>query len=215
MKDLAYAFTLCLATLGPTKAIPVFYLATRTADWRTMLALAAKSTLLATAIVLFVALSASETLLSWRVSIEAVQIAGGIVLALAAIKTLTSPSFTDVPACGSSPLSEPKQRNAWFGRPVLAPLAVPGIVPPVGIMVVLFFAATALGDVHQQTELALVLVAIMAMNFVAMLAARPIMRVVGLPVLQVTGWALSAVQAGLAVQAIIGALRALLSSPGG
>jgi hypothetical protein len=31
MKNLAYAFTLCLATLGPTKTIPVFYLATRTA----------------------------------------------------------------------------------------------------------------------------------------------------------------------------------------
>ncbi len=214
MKDLAYAFTLCLATLGPTKTIPVFYLATRTADWRTMLALAAKSTLLATAIVLFVALSASGTLLSWRVSIEAVQIAGGIVLALAAIKTLTSPSFSDMPAGAAVP-SVSNQSKAWFGRPVLAPLAVPGIVPPVGIMVVLFFAATALGDAHQQTELALVLVAIMAMNFVAMLAARPIMRVVGMPVLQVTGWALSAVQAGLGVQAIISALRALQFSTGG
>jgi multiple antibiotic resistance protein len=208
MKDLAYAFTLCLATLGPTKTIPVFYLATRTADWRTVLALAAKSTLVATAIVLFVALSASGTLSSWHVSIEAVQIAGGIVLALAAIKTLTSPSFADTPL-GAASARESKQNTAWFGRPVLAPLAVPGIVPPVGIMVVLFFAATALGDQQMQTELAFVLVAIMATNFAAMLFARPIMRVVGVPVLQVTGWALSAVQAGLGVQAIISALRAL------
>jgi multiple antibiotic resistance protein len=208
MKDLAYAFTLCFATLGPTKTIPVFYLATRSADWRTVLALAAKSTLVATAIVLFVALSASGTLLSWRVSIEAVEIAGGIVLALAAIKTLTSPAFAAAPSDGAAP-GEPKQSTAWMGRPVLAPLAVPGIVPPVGIMVVLFFAATALGDARQQSDLVVVLVAIMTMNFVAMLAARPIMRVVGVPVLQVTGWALSAVQAGLGVQAIIGALRAL------
>jgi multiple antibiotic resistance protein len=92
---------------------------------------------------------------------------------------------------------------------VLAPLAVPGIVPPVGIVVVLFFAALAHGDIQQQTSLAVVLVAIMAMNFVAMLAARPIMRVVGVPVLQVTGWAFSALQAGLGVQAIISALRVL------
>jgi multiple antibiotic resistance protein len=212
--DVAYAFTLCFATLGPTKTIPVFYVATRTADWRTVLALAAKSTLVATAIVLFVALSASGTLLTWRVSIEAVEIAGGIVLALAAVKTLTSPSFTG-PATTGSPASEPQRSTAWMGRPVLSPLAVPGIVPPVGIMVVLFFAATALGDARQQTELAVVLVAIMAMNFVAMLAARPIMRVVGVPVLQVTGWALSAVQAGLGVQAIISALRALQFSTGG
>ena len=43
MNDVAYAFTLCMATLGPTKTIPVFYLATRTADRRTVLALAAKN----------------------------------------------------------------------------------------------------------------------------------------------------------------------------
>jgi multiple antibiotic resistance protein len=214
MKDLAYAFTLCLATLGPTKTIPVFYIATRTADWRTVLALAAKSTLIATAIVLFVALSASGTLATWQVSIEAVEIAGGIVLALAAVKTLTSPSFGDAQTVAAA-ASDSKQSTSWMGRPVLAPLAVPGIVPPVGIMVVLFFAATALGDAQMQAELAVLLVAIMAMNFAAMLCARLIMRVVGVPVLQVTGWVFSALQAGLGVQAIISALRALEFSTGG
>jgi multiple antibiotic resistance protein len=208
MKDLAYAFTLCMATLGPTKTIPIFYLATRAADWRTVLALAAKSTLVATAIVLFVALSASGTLATWQVSIEAVEIAGGIVLALAAVKTLTSPSFANLQSSDAI-ASDPKHSTAWMGRPVLAPLAVPGIVPPVGIMVVLFFAAMALGNAHMQAELAILLVVIMAMNFVAMLCARPIMRVVGIPVLQVTGWVFSALQAGLGVQAIISALRAL------
>ena len=209
MKDLAYAFTLFMATLGPTKTIPVFYLATQTSDWRTVLKLAAKSTLVATAIVLFVAFSASGALASWQVSIEAVEIAGGIVLALAAVKTLTSPSFAADAPTGAPPALEPKQSTGWLGRPVLAPLAVPGIVPPVSIMVVLFFAATALGDAQMQTELAVLLVAIMAMNFVAMLSARVIMRLVGVPVLQVTGWVFSALQAGLGVQAIISALRAL------
>jgi len=208
MNDLAYAFTLCLATLGPTKTVPVFYQATHSADWRTVLALATKSTLVATAIVLFVALSASGTLVKWQVSIEAVEIAGGIVLALAAVKTLTNPSFAEVQS-GGAVVSETKPSARWLGRPVLAPLAVPGIVPPVGIMVVLFFAAAALGDAKLQTELALVLVVIMAMNFAAMLCARLIMRVVGVPVLQVTGWVFSALQAGLGVQAIISALRAL------
>jgi len=208
MKDLVYAFTLCMATLGPTKTIPVFYLLTRGADWRTVLTLAAKSTLVATAIVLFVALGTTGTLASWQVSIEAVQIAGGIVLALAAVKTLTSPSFADASA-GTPPALEPKKSTDWLGKPVLAPLAVPGIVPPVGIMVVLFFAALALGNAELQWNLALLLVAIMAMNFVAMLAARPIMHVVGVPILQVTGWVFSALQAGLGVQAVINALFAL------
>jgi multiple antibiotic resistance protein len=209
MKDLAYAFTLCLATLGPTKTIPVFYLATRTADWRTVVALALKSTLVATAIVLFVALGTSGTLASWQVSIEAVQIAGGIVLALAAVKTLTSPTFGDAPSGTGGAPSDTKQSTAWLGRPVLAPLAVPGLVPPVGVMVVLFFSTLTVGDAEMQSDFAILLAVIMAMNFAAMLCARLIMRVVGIPVLQVTGWVFSALQAGLGVQAVISALHVL------
>jgi multiple antibiotic resistance protein len=210
MKDLAYAVTLCFAILGPTKTIPVFYLATRTADWRAVVALAAKSTTVATLIVLFVALIASGTLLTWRVSNEAVAIAGGLVLVITAVKALTEFGFGE-PA-PIAPLSDgvaPPRTAAWMGRPVLTPLAVPAIVPPIGIMVVLFFAGTALGDPWLQAQLVGLLLAIMAMNFTAMLFARPIMRIVGVPVLQVTGWATSALQAGLGVQAIISSLQAL------
>jgi hypothetical protein len=42
-----------------------------------------------------------------------------------------------------------------------------------------------------------------------MILAGPIMRVVGVPILQTIGWLLLALQAGLAVQSIIGALRRL------
>lgn len=211
MNDLAYAFTLCFATLGPTKTIPVFYLATRSADWRTVLVLAAKSTIVATLIVLFVALSASRTLREWRVSTEAVGIAGGIVFVIAAIRSLTRFNFGDAPPQPGTVADGliPPPSGRWLGRPVLSPLAVPAIVPPVGIMVVLFFAATALGDAQQQTQLAGLLLAIMAVNFVAMVCAAPIMRVVGVPVLQVTGWVFSALQASLGVEAIIDSVRAL------
>jgi multiple antibiotic resistance protein len=208
MTDLAYAVTLCMATLGPTKTIPVFYVATRSADAHTRLVLAAKSTLVATLIVLFVALVASGTLLTWRVSLEAVEIAGGLVLLLSAMKTLTELGFG--PPSSPANDNDPAARStSLLGRPVLTPLAVPSIVPPVGVMVVLFFAGTALGDRGQQTQLAVVLVAIMALNFVAMLFARPIMRIVGVPILALSGWIFSALQAGLGVQAIISAVQAL------
>jgi multiple antibiotic resistance protein len=209
MNDLAYAVTLCMATLGPTKTIPAFYVATRAADARTRLVLAAKSTLVATAIVLFVALVASGTLLTWRVSLEAVEIAGGLVLVLSAVKTLTELGFAAATAPAAAETDGAATGTGLFGKPVLTPLAVPAIVPPVGIMVVLFFAGTALGDTQQQTQLAGVLLSIMALNFVAMLFARPIMRVVGVPVLALTGWVFSALQAGLGVQAIITAVQAL------
>jgi hypothetical protein len=73
----------------------------------------------------------------------------------------------------------------------------------------LYFSGLAVGDAELQGQLIGLLVAIMALNLLAMLCAVPIMRVVGLPVLQVVGWVFSALQAGLAVEVLIGAVRAL------
>jgi multiple antibiotic resistance protein len=208
MTDLTYAFTLYFATLGPLKTIPAFYLTTHQADRRTRVTLAAKSTFLATAIVLFVALVASGVMVTWRVSVDAMAIAGGAVLLIASINTLSGFNVTDRPP-DTTTVPTAMLNTSWMGRPVLSPLVIPAIVPPVGVVVILFFAGTAIGDGAVQAQLISLLLAIMAANFVAMICAGPIMRLVGVPVLQVVGWVFSALQAGLAVQAIINSVQAM------
>lgn len=74
---------------------------------------------------------------------------------------------------------------------------------------ILLFASLVAGDMARQIQWVGLLLAIMTANFVAMLCAGPIMRLIGVPVLQIVGWVFSALQAGLAVQAIIDALRHL------
>jgi multiple antibiotic resistance protein len=208
MNDLAYAFTIYFATLGPLKTVPAFYAATQGADRRTIATLAAKSTIVATLVVLFVAFSAVGTLAKWRVTVDAILIAGGIMLLIASVRTLSTFTLVELPenapAAGTAALS-----TRWMGRPVLSPLAIPAIVPPIGVVVILVFAGLAVGNPPYQMQLAGLLLGIMAANFLAMLFAKPIMRVVGFPVLQVTGWVFSALQGGLAVQAIVNALRSL------
>lgn len=207
MNDLAYAFTIYFATLGPLKTVPAFYAATQGADRRTIRTLAAKSTIVATLVVLFVTFSAVGTLAKWRVTVDAILIAGGIMLLIASVKTLSTFTLVELPdpvPAGKAPLS-----TRWMGRPVLSPLAIPSIVPPIGIVVMLVFAGLAVGNTAYQMQLLALLLAIMGANFLAMLLAAPIMRVVGFPVLQVTGWVFSALQGGLAVQAIINAIRNL------
>jgi small neutral amino acid transporter SnatA (MarC family) len=96
-----------------------------------------------------------------------------------------------------------------MGHPVLSPLVIPAILPPVGVVVILFFAGLAVGDPAFQLRFTGLLLALMAGNFLAMLFAGPIMRRVGVPVLQVVGWVFSALQAGLAIQIMINSLRHL------
>jgi multiple antibiotic resistance protein len=205
MTDLAYAFTLYFVTLGPLKTIPAFFLVTEGADRRTTTVLAVRSAVVATTIVLFVALVASGTLVTWRVSTDAIAIAGGLVLLMSAVRALTTFQLAPEPVPRPSPTTALNLR--WMGGPVLSPLAIPSIVTPIGIVVVLYFSGLAWRDPALQGRLVGLLLTIMGLNMLAMLLARPIMYAVGLPLLQVVGWVFSALQAGLAVEVLIGAAR--------
>ena len=219
MKDLAYAFTIFLVTLGPIKIVAPFFLMTHTNDHRTILVLAFKSTIVATIIALFVAISVVSIMAKWRVSVEAVAIAGGILLLVTSIRTINGFTLIETPSAVSAHSetaandcttpSAAAARIPWLGNPVLSPIAIPTIITPIGVVSILCFADAAVGDDVYQFQLIGVLLSIMALNFVAMILAGPIMRVVGVSILQAFGWVLSALQAGLAVQLIIAALRQL------
>ena len=208
MLDLAYAFTIFFVTLGPLKTIPAFYLVTDGIERDIVVSLATRSATLSTIVVLFVALVATGTMVQWRVSTDAMAIAGGLLLLISSITVLTSFQARGAPAPASS--QPATQLNIdWLGQPVLSPLTVPVIITPIGVVAVLYFAGLAVGNVILQAELEAVLVSMMALNFLAMLQARPIMRAIGQPVLQLARWVISAIQAGLGVEFVIGAVRRL------
>jgi multiple antibiotic resistance protein len=221
MKDLTYAFTIFLVTLGPIKLVAPFFLMTHKFGRRTILLLALKSTLVAALIAEFIVVSVVSIMAAWHVSIEAVAIAGGILLLIASMRAVSSLTLIETPAAGSAveETSHDAQPAAtaiklpWLGNPVLSPIAIPMIITPIGVVSILLFADGSRGDTGYQLQLSGVLLSIMALNFVAMLAAGAITRRLGIPILQVLGWVLSSVQAGLAVQLIIGALRRLAIIP--
>ncbi|MFZ2087642.1 MAG: MarC family protein, partial [Desulfobaccales bacterium] len=74
------AFIIFFLTLGPLKAIGPFAKATVGADAALRRALAWRATLIATVIVLAVALLGAVILKNWRVSVPAIMIAGGLIL---------------------------------------------------------------------------------------------------------------------------------------
>jgi multiple antibiotic resistance protein len=203
MKDFAHVFALCFMALGPVKTIVVFAELTQDADRRTVVALALRSALVATLLVLFIAFGASGTLVEWRISSDAVAIAGGLVLLSASVRTLARFEV-------AGPSAKPDRRDmasttnrSFFGRPVLSPLVTPGIVPPIGVVVILYFARVGLGDRDFQWRFGALLVGIMVANLAAMLFAQRLGRGATRSVLALVGWVFSALQAGLAVQILL------------
>ena len=207
MTDLS---TIYVVTLGPLETIPVFFQAMQDADRRTVIALATKSATVATAVSLFVALVAGGVLATWRVSVDAIAIAGGIVLFTASVNTLSGFTVAEPNIRPSRVNNGPESTSkSWTGRPVLSPLAIPAIVSPIGVVAILYFFGTAIGNTSLQAQLLFLLLGMMAANFVAMMLAGSIMRGVGVPMLQIVGWVLSALQAGLAVQIFVSAVQNL------
>lgn len=217
MNDFPYMFAILFMTLGPIKIMPVFYMLARQAPFSWRVGLAARSTVVASFIVAFIVFSASGTLQKWNVPIDALVIAGGIILFLTAMKPLlnfdivdAAPLKPDDEAATPGPAPPPLR---WLAKPVASPLAVPTIVTPVAIVAVLFFLARTAGDPDGRQTFYLLLIGIMAVNFVAMLIAVPFVRLLGLPILQLLGWVFAMLQASLAVAAILAALRRLSIIP--
>jgi multiple antibiotic resistance protein len=212
MKDLTYAFTIFLVTLGPIKIVAPFFLITHRVERRTVLRLALKSTIVATSIALFIVVSVVSIMAKWHVSIEAVAIAGGVLLLLSSMRSVSSLTLIETPVAeeaGSAQTAAWAVKIPWLGSPALSPIAIPTIITPIGVVAILIFADGSVGDTGYQLKLSGILLSVMALNFLAMVAAGPMTRRLGIPILQVLGWVLSSVQAGLAVQLIIGALRRL------
>jgi multiple antibiotic resistance protein len=189
----------------------VFHALTHNADasWRRQIAF--RAFLVAAIIVAFIAFLAIEILATWRVSINALVIAGGILLFLSAAEKILKFQLVDIPqksgATDATGPSVPKPAPGWTSKPVLEPLAIPAIVTPTAVVAILFFLAQARGDTGLYWTVLALLAVILVLNLIGMLAARPIMRAVGMAPLQIVGWILSVLQAGLAVQIVMAAAK--------
>jgi multiple antibiotic resistance protein len=192
------AFIIFFLTLGPLKAIGPFAKVTRGADPALCRALAWRATLIATIIVMALALLGAVVLKNWRVSIPAIIITGGLILFLQAVHMILEPP------------SPPPQANEQQPTPSMAlahfPLAIPALVTAPGITAIVAFIAIAGGDWSQEGLVIALLLIIMALNLIALLNVRLIFRYVSPTILLVLGWVMAVLQAALAAQYMINAL---------
>jgi multiple antibiotic resistance protein len=204
------AFVIFFLTLGPLKAIGPFAQATRGADPILRSTLAWRSTIIATFIVLAVALVGSAILTKWRVSVPAIMIAGGIILFWQAFQMIINPPAPPAAPPPAAQQPPPSLALAQF------PLAIPALVTAPGITAIVAFMAIAGGDWRQKSIVIFLLLFIMVVNLLALLHVDLIFQYVSPTILLVIGWVMAVLQAALAIQYIVNALVRLgaLSSMG-
>jgi multiple antibiotic resistance protein len=200
MEQFPFLFTIFFMLLGPAKLIPTFAGLTRGADARFKRDVAVRAALIASVLCAFVALAGGTLVGKYRISVDALRIAGGLVLLIAALQAI----FQRATPPGPRPGAPTALQLA------ISPLAAPGIVPPAGVAAILICTMLAPQFPGMERAIAFNLATMMVLDFLVMYFNDQVMKTPGLMiVLTLLGYVLAFVQVGFSVESILNALKGL------
>jgi len=204
--ELSYGdiFILFFLTLGPLKAILPFARVTRGTEPVFRRTVARRAVMVATIIVLCVALLGPFVLTNWHVSPPAISITASVILFYQALRIImqTPPSAPAATSRETSP-SPPSPQIAVF------PVAIPAIVTAPGIAAIAVPIVLYKHDLAHEAIVIALLLGVMVLNLLALWNAETILKHGLAGVLPVVGWVLAVLQAALAVQIMMHSLRVL------
>jgi multiple antibiotic resistance protein len=187
--------SLLFTLIGPIALLPTFAAVTGAVDraMQVRIALVAAATALVTfALAVFVGAGAMA---GAGTSPAALILAAGLILLLTALRNIF--------ASGQGRASRPTEaQGAALG---FAPLALPGIVTPAGVAIIIIFASYFPSLVDRLAILAVIAV-IVAANLGAMLVSHAFMRHIGPAPLQVLGAVFGVLQAAMGIEMLLSGL---------
>ena len=193
--QLGKLFALLFMMMGPFAAMPIFAMLTQGADAALTRQIATRASGFAAISVAVAALLGYGVLPGWWASPTSLVIAAGLLLLLSSLKHALAPASPPP----SGPLPSPTIAIA------LSPLAFPLIVTPPAIGVLIIFTAYFRETSHQFAILGIGL-AVVALDYLAMRVAKPVMRWMGPVPLRILGAVFGVLQVALGVEFIISGL---------
>lgn len=186
-------FVILLITIGPIKATIVYAALTAKADSVFRRQVAVKTVVAAGVVILLFVLAGEFLLQVFHITLPALKIAGGLILLLFALHMV---------------LGEEKKGGESDAPPstdiAVYPLAMPLMATPQGIVAIVTLAASA-DTVRENVGLVIMVLVILAINFVVLLAADKIIKFIGPAALMIIGKVVGILLAGLAIQLMISA----------
>jgi multiple antibiotic resistance protein len=201
----AEIFTIFFVTLGPLKVLGPFAQRTHGLDDGTVRRIAINAFVIGTIGIVVGGLIGSSLLAKWSVSLGSLTIAAGIIFLLVALKQLLEQY--EAPHAPEAPSPLPPTPMAAALR-----MLFPIVLTPYGIATAIALLSAS-PDMRRTGTIIALLVAVMALNLLAMLFARKILVGLMMIVLQIIGGVLGVLQAALAIQFIVKGLQMLQVIP--
>ena len=193
------AFTMIFVTMGPIKILIVYAEKTATIAPAIRRRVALKAVAIASVIGLLFVLAGKILMDLFKFSIGSLQIAGGLILLIFAIRMVLSESETHE--------KEYSEREAE-GLAVY-PFAMPLMASPMGIVVLTVYSVAADAAGEQIIWLGVVFLSVMLINLIALLAEERVLNYISPELLQVAERVLGILLAALSVQTIFSGLVSL------
>ncbi len=197
--SLKNVFVILFLSIGPLGVIPAFAKLTAGAERKLKNKLAFRGFWISTVTIVAVAFVGQGMLANYRISLNALLTAAGLILAIVATRSILA-LYARQQNAGPSPAEPPTLSMA------LSPLTFPIILPPHGIAVVLLLMIIGERiDVNVSVILAMIVI-LTALDYVGMVFARGILKVLRPEFLQVAGVVLSVMKLGIGITWIYGGL---------
>jgi multiple antibiotic resistance protein len=185
---------LLFTLMGPIGLMPAFDGAMRGRDGKDRLRVALQVTVFALAALGLAVFLGAAAMARVGTTPPSLIVAAGTILAVTALRNILA---AGQPPAAPASQTTPEALPGWV--PALTPLAIPGLVSPVVVAILVIFT-TSYPEPGQRFTILGVALAVMALNLVAMLGARSFMHHVGMAPLLLLGAVFGVLQVALGIE---------------
>ena len=205
VQDIFEQFVTLWVVIDPIGTIPVFVAVTAGIEASKRSRVALHAALVAAGVLIFFLVAGQFLIDALRISLPAFQIAGGLILFLFALTMIFGDSKPQAEAQGLE--NGPQQ-----GSPAIFPLAVPSLASPGAMLAVVLLTDNNRFSIAEQAVTAGIMLSVVAIAFLMMLAAGPILKVIGVSGAAVVSRVMGMILAAVAVDNVIMAIFELIET---
>jgi multiple antibiotic resistance protein len=198
-------FVTLWVVIDPIGTIPVFVAVTAGIEASKRSRVALHAALVATGVLIFFLVAGQFLIDALRISLPAFQIAGGLILFLFALTMIFGDSKPQAEAKGVE--NGPQQDS-----PAIFPLAVPSLASPGAMLAVVLLTDNNRFSITEQAVTAGLMLSVIAVAFLLMLAAGPILKVIRVSGAAVVSRVMGMILAAVAVDNVIVAIIELIET---
>ncbi|WP_171211514.1 MarC family protein [Ruegeria sp. HKCCA5426] len=209
MNNLLEHFVTLWVVIDPIGTIPVFIAVTAGLEAAARRKMALVASIISAGILLFFLVFGQLLIEALDIGLNSFQVAGGIILFLFAMTMIFGESKQDTEQRAAE---EDIKDQMHQHNPAIFPLAVPSLASPGAMLAIVILTDNNRYSVADQGITALVMISVVAIAFVLMLLAEPIIRLIGHSGAAIISRVMGMILASVAVNSVLSAILEIMKT---